>query len=73
MVITAENTSGCELVWTQFVYNQSSPAAGIESFGGTEGVHLLNLHLFWWDTKIILSGQPIPGILEMELPRGLGS
>lgn len=37
LVITAENTSGCALRWTQYVYNQSSPAAGIESFGGTEG------------------------------------
>ncbi len=37
LVVTAENSSGCELVWTQYVYNQSSPAAGIESYGGTEG------------------------------------
>ncbi len=37
LVVTAENTSGCALVWKQYVYNQSSPAAGIESFGGTEG------------------------------------
>jgi len=37
LVITAENTSGCTLVWTHYVYNQSSPAAGIESYGGTEG------------------------------------
>ncbi len=37
LVVTAENTSGCALVWNQYVYNQSSPAAGIESFGGTEG------------------------------------
>jgi PKD repeat protein len=35
--ITAGNINGCDLVWTQFVYNQSSPAAGIESYGGTEG------------------------------------
>ena len=37
LVITATNLSGCDLVWTQYVYNQSSPAAGLESFGGTEG------------------------------------
>ena len=37
LVVTAQNTSGCALVWKQYVYNQSSPAAGIESFGGTEG------------------------------------
>ncbi len=35
--ITATNSSGCDLVWTKYVYNQSSPAAGLESFGGTEG------------------------------------
>ena len=37
LVITAENSSGCDLTWIQYVYNQSSPAVGIESYGGTEG------------------------------------
>ena len=35
--ITAANSSGCDLVWSKFVYNQSSPAGGVESLGGTEG------------------------------------
>ncbi len=37
LVITAVNSSGCDLVWTKIVYNQSSPAAGLKSYGGTEG------------------------------------
>ena len=37
LTITAANTSGCSLVWKKFVYNQSSPAAGLSSYGGTEG------------------------------------
>ena len=37
LTITATNSSGCDLIWTTFVYNQSSPAAGLESYGGTEG------------------------------------
>jgi len=37
LIITAANSSGCDLVWSKFVYNQSSPAAGMESYGGTEG------------------------------------
>lgn len=37
LVVTADNSSGCELVWRHFVFNQSSPAAGIESLPGTEG------------------------------------
>ncbi len=37
LVITATNSGGCKLVWIQNVYNQSSPAVGIESYGGTEG------------------------------------
>ncbi|MBE0653235.1 MAG: hypothetical protein IH594_05530, partial [Bacteroidales bacterium] len=37
LVITANNTTDCELKWSKFIYNQSSPAAGMESYGGTEG------------------------------------
>jgi large repetitive protein len=37
LIVTAGNANGCDVVWVQNVYNQSSPAVGIESFGGTEG------------------------------------
>ncbi len=37
LIITAESSNDCELSWSKFVYNQSSPAAGLESYGGTEG------------------------------------
>lgn len=37
IVVTAANSSGCELRWTKIIYNQSIPVAGLESPGSTMG------------------------------------
>lgn len=37
LIITAENSSGCPLTWRKYVYNQSTPNAGLTSFEGSQG------------------------------------
>lgn len=49
LVVTAVNTSGCDLVWTQYVYIQSNPGNGISMLPGTSGCAP-------WEYSFILHG-----------------